>query len=263
LDGATDPAACFKSRIFEQPAGSVAMAVNDSRIVIIGGTSGIGLATAIAATAAGASVVVTSSQQANVDAALALLPHGTVGTAFDIGDPDALRSFFDTVDTFDHLVYTAGENLSLMELGKYDIAAARKFFELRFFSAIEAAHLAVPHMTPTGSIVFTSGSAAFRPGAGWMLGAAVSAAAIAVTKALAIELAPIRVNAVAPGIVRSPLWNSVSAEDQAAMYRDLGATLPLGRVAEVEDVAKAYVQVMDQDYATGTVTVIDGGSILV
>ncbi|WP_309615718.1 SDR family oxidoreductase, partial [Salinibacterium sp.] len=124
-------------------------------------------------------------------------------------------------------------------------------------------HLAVPHLNAWGSITFTSGSAAFRPGAGWMLGAAVSATAIAVTKALAIELAPIRVNAIAPGVVRSPLWDSMSIQDQMAMYAGLAASLPLGRVAEVTDVAKSFVYVMDQDYTTGTVTVIDGGSVLV
>lgn len=167
------------------------------------------------------------------------------------------------IGRFDHLVYTAGENLSLVRLEDYDIDAARTFFNLRFFSALEAAHLAAPHLNEGGSIVFTSGSAAIRPGAGWMLGAAVSAAAIAVTQALAIELAPIRVNAIAPGVVRSPLWESMSKADQAAMYDGLAASLPLGRVAEVEDVAKSFVYAMDQNYATGTVTVIDGGSVLV
>jgi NAD(P)-dependent dehydrogenase (short-subunit alcohol dehydrogenase family) len=78
-----------------------------------------------------------------------------------------------------------------------------------------------------------------------------------------VELAPIRVNVVAPGVVRSPLWSQVPEADREAMYDSIGRGLPLGRVAEVEDVAKAYLQLMDQDYATGTVSVIDGGTILV
>ena len=78
-----------------------------------------------------------------------------------------------------------------------------------------------------------------------------------------MELAPIRVNVVAPGIVRSPLWSQMPEADREAMYDNIGRGLPLGRVAEVEDVAKAYLQLMDQDYATGTVSVVDGGMILV
>ena len=239
------------------------MTIQNSRVVIIGGTSGIGLATAQAASAAGATVVVVSSRQSSIDRALRVLPDGSEGTVLNVGDSAALRRFFDQIGRFDHLVYTAGENLSLVRLEDYDIDAARTFFNLRFFSALEAAHLAAPHLNEGGSIVFTSGSAAIRPGAGWMLGAAVSAAAIAVTQALAIELAPIRVNAIAPGVVRSPLWESMSKADQAAMCDGLAASLPLGRVAEVEDVAKSFVYAMDQNYATGTVTVIDGGSVLV
>ena len=107
----------------------------------------------------------------------------------------------------------------------------------------------------------TSGTAAYRGGAGWLLGAAASGATISAARSLAIELAPIRVNVVAPGVVRSPLWSKMSEGDREGMYRAAGEALPLGRVAEVEDVAKAFIQLMDQDYATGTVSVIDGGAL--
>lgn len=109
----------------------------------------------------------------------------------------------------------------------------------------------------------TSGTAAFRGGAGWFLGSAASGAIISAARALSVELAPIRVNVVAPGVVRSPLWSEISEADREAMYDGIARRLPLGRVAEVEDVAKAYLQLMDQDYATGTISVIDGGSVLV
>jgi NAD(P)-dependent dehydrogenase (short-subunit alcohol dehydrogenase family) len=109
----------------------------------------------------------------------------------------------------------------------------------------------------------TSGTAAFRGGAGWFLGSAASGAIISAARALAVELAPIRVNVVAPGVARSPLWSEIPEADREAMYDGIGRGLPLGRVAEVEDVAKTYLQLMDQDYATGTVSVIDGGTILV
>ena len=81
-------------------------------------------------------------------------------------------------------------------------------------------------------------------------------------RTLAVELAPLRVNVVAPGVVRSPLWDAMAEDDRQAMYDGL-ATLPAGRVAEVEDVARAFVALMEQDYVTGTVFIVDGGTLLV
>lgn len=239
------------------------MTLNDSRIVIIGGTSGIGLATAVAASKSGAEVIVASSRQSSVDAALETLPAGSSGHVLDVTDSAALRAFFDGVGQFDHLVFTAGENLTFMSLADYDIDQARKFLEIRFFRALEAVHLALPFLSDHGSITLTSGTAGLRPGAGAAVVAAACNAMIAASKALAVELAPIRVNVIVPGIVRSPLWGSMSADEQEALYQQSASSLPLGRVGEPDDIAKAYLAVIDQDYATGTTTVVDGGGILV
>ncbi|KAA1399584.1 SDR family oxidoreductase [Aeromicrobium ginsengisoli] len=239
------------------------MGLAAARVVILGGTSGIGLATAKAAAAKEADVVVVSSRKASVDSALQQLPASAEGRVVDISSVAALEEFFATVGEFDHLVYTAGEGLEMTPLASYDIDKARRFFDLRFFLALEAVRLAVPHLRADGSIALTSGTAALRPSAGWTLGAAVSGAMVSAGKALAVELAPLRVNVIAPGVVRSPLWSAMSDEDRSAMYEYVGSQLPLGRVAEVDDVAAEYVHVMEQEYATGTVTVIDGGSVLV
>jgi NAD(P)-dependent dehydrogenase (short-subunit alcohol dehydrogenase family) len=117
-------------------------------------------------------------------------------------------------------------------------------------------------LRPGGSITLTSGTAGDRPGAGWALGASVCGAMSALTRALAVELAPVRVNAVAPGVVRSPLWSGMSEQDRAAMYNDVAAAVPLGRVAEVDDVALAYVYAMEQVHGTGIVITVDGGTVL-
>ena len=234
-----------------------------SRIVILGGTSGIGLATAKAAAAAGASVVVASRNPASVKAALAELPAGSAGRAVDASSSEELAAFFDFTGDFDHFAYTAAGPLVSTSLADYTADKGRAFFELRLVAALDATRLAVPHIRSGGSITLTSGTAAFRGGAGWFLGSAASGAIISAARALAVELAPIRVNVVAPGVVRSPLWSGISEADREAMYDSIGRSLPLGRVAEVEDVAKAYLQLMDQDYATGTVSVIDGGTLLV
>lgn len=236
-----------------------------SHVVILGGTSGIGLATAKAATAAGASVVVASRNPASVEAALAELPAGSAGRAVDASSTTDLEAFFTSVGPFDHLVYTVGDDLAFTPLKDYTPDKGRAFFELRVVAAFDAIRLAVPHIRPGGSITMTSGTAAFQGGEGWFLGAAASGATISAAKSLAVELAtiPIRVNVVAPGVIRSPLWSQLPEADREAMYENISRRLPLGRVGEVEDAAKAYVQLMDQDYTTGTVSIVDGGTLLV
>lgn len=238
---------------------------SDSRVVILGGTSGIGLATAKAVAAAGASVVVASRNAASVEAALAELPAGSAGRAVDASSTADLEAFFAAIGPFDHFVYTAGDNLAFTPLKDYTPDTGRAFFALRVVAALDAIRLAVPQIRPGGSITMTSGTAAFQGGEGWFLGAAASGATISAAKSLAVELAPtaIRVNVVAPGVIRSPLWSQLPQADREAMYENVGGGLPLGRVGEVEDAAKAYVHLMDQDYATGTVSIVDGGTLLV
>ncbi len=233
-----------------------------SRVVILGGTSGIGLAVAKAAAAAGASVAVASRNPDSVAAALAQLPEGSTGRVVDVSSSSEVEAFFTEIGEFDHLAYTAADHLTSTPLGDYTPEKARRFLELRLVYAFEAVRLAVPHIRAGGSITLTSGTAAFKGGTGWLLGAIVSGATISAAKSLAVELAPIRVNVVAPGVVRSPLWSEIPEAEREKMYATAGSGLPLGRVAEVEDAAKAYVQLMDQDYATGVTSVIDGGALI-
>jgi NAD(P)-dependent dehydrogenase (short-subunit alcohol dehydrogenase family) len=94
------------------------------------------------------------------------------------------------------------------------------------------------------------------------VGASICGAVEALTRSLAVELAPLRVNAVAPGVVRSPLWRDMDATDRERMYAAVGATLPAGRVGEVEDVARAYLYCVTQPWTTGTVLAVDGGAVL-
>jgi NAD(P)-dependent dehydrogenase (short-subunit alcohol dehydrogenase family) len=239
------------------------MSLQNQRVVIIGGTSGIGLAIAQQSITHGAEVVVASSRQASVDSALAELGEAATERALDVLDPAAVQQFFDALGEIDHLVYTAGEPLSLMPIGELDLERARGFFQIRYFAALSAIHAAAPHLRARGSITLTSGSAAERPGAGWALAASVCGAVNSLTRALAIELAPIRVNAVAPGVVRSPLWSQLSEANRAAMYTQLGEPLPVGRVGEVDDIAQGYLYCMTQQYGTGTVLNLDGGTLLV
>ena len=117
-------------------------------------------------------------------------------------------------------------------------------------------------ITSGGSITLTSGTAAEQPGFG-ALPVSICGAMNALTKALAFELAPIRVNAVAPGVVRTPLWDAMSEGDRQHMYDQAAQRLPLGRVGEVADTARAYLYCMEQGFGTGIVLTVDGGTVLV
>jgi NAD(P)-dependent dehydrogenase (short-subunit alcohol dehydrogenase family) len=136
---------------------------------------------------------------------LAELPAGTAGYPVDLTDTAAVRTLFGDLGDIDHLVFTAGESLLISPLGVLDLGQARRFFELRYFGALTAAQAATPHLRRGGSITLTTGAALPRPRSGWSVAASVLGAVDALTRALAVELAPVRVNAVCPGVVRSPL----------------------------------------------------------
>lgn len=236
--------------------------LHGQRVVVLGGTSGTGLATASAAIGLGAEVTVVSSNRANVDRALADLPSHARGHAADLTDPALVLELFDHLGPIDHLVFTAGEPLTLMTLDNLDLERARQAFELRYYGALWAAHAAAPHLRPGGSITLTTGTAGRRPSPGWGVAASICGAIESLTRALALELAPIRVNAVSPGVVRSPLWDSMSEASRDQLYRDTAAAIPAGRVGEVADVARAYLYCITQPFATGTILTVDGGTVL-
>jgi NAD(P)-dependent dehydrogenase (short-subunit alcohol dehydrogenase family) len=238
------------------------MSISGSRVLIVGGTSGIGLAVAAAVADRGATPIVASRRPASVETALAGLPAAAEGATVDLTDDASIAALLAQHGPFDHLAYTAGEPLELVPVSELTADVARSFFQTRFLGAIAIVRAVAPALRTGGSITLTSGTAADRPGAGWALAASVCGAMNALTRALAIELAPLRVNAVAPGVVRTPLWSSMSEPDRNAMYDGVAATVPLGRVAEVEDVALAYVYAMEQVHGTGIVITVDGGTVL-
>jgi NAD(P)-dependent dehydrogenase (short-subunit alcohol dehydrogenase family) len=239
------------------------MTFSGQRVVILGGTSGIGLATAQASAKQGASIVIASSQKARVDDALATLPVGAQGHVLNLTDEQAVKAFFVALGSFDHLVFTAGEAPKLGRLMDTDIAAAQDFFRLRYWGAYMAAKYGCSHIRAGGSIVLTSGLAGERPRAGWSLAASVCSAMEGLTRALAVELAPIRVNIVSPGMVKSPLWANMPESDREALYRQTGDRLPVGHVGDVYEIAQAYLYLMQQTYGTGQVIGVDGGGALV
>jgi NAD(P)-dependent dehydrogenase (short-subunit alcohol dehydrogenase family) len=238
------------------------MSLKNTRVLVIGGTSGIGLGVATAVAERGALPIVASRHQSSVDRALAQLPESALGATVDLTDAASLDQLARDVGGIDHLVFTAGESLELSNLADLTHDRISGFFATRFVGALSAVRVFAPRIAKGGSITLTSGTAAEQPGFG-ALPVSVCGAMNALTTALAVELAPIRVNAVAPGVVRTPLWDAMTEADRQTMYDAAAQRLPLGRVGEVGDVALAYVYCMEQAYGTGVVLKVDGGTVLV
>jgi NAD(P)-dependent dehydrogenase (short-subunit alcohol dehydrogenase family) len=235
----------------------------NKRVVIVGGSSGIGLAVAEQAAAHGAAVFIASSNAERVHKAVKSIGGETQGEAVDISDERAVEHFFTKLGALDHLVFTAGDSLHLNNLAATDLKQARRAFELRYWSALAAVKYGSPQIRKGGSIVLTTGVAGQRPHKGWVVAASVCGTIEALTRALAIELAPIRVNAVSPGVVRTNLWLSMNEAEREQLYESVGKSLPVGRVGEAHDIAQAYLFLMQEGFATGQTVVVDGGTVLV
>ena len=241
----------------------------DGTIVVIGGSSGIGLAVARRSLDDGATVVIAGRSQQRLDAARADLartgpPAGRLSAhPVDIGDPAQVTRLFERVGTLSHLVVTAadlpyGPVVSLSEDSM--VRAVRS----KILGPLFAAQQAAPRITKPGSITFTSGIAASRPAPGGALAATVNGALESMVLALALELAPIRVNAVSPGWVDTPVWDRLATPDvKNARLADLAARLPARRLGRPEDIANAVAFLITDTFVTGTVLHAEGAQVLV
>ena len=238
--------------------------LNGKRVVVLGGSSGLGFAAAAAALGEGASVVVVSSNRQRVADAVARLADNNVsGETVDLADEPQMRALFERLGAFDHLVFTAGETLQVAPLASMAVADAKRFLDVRFWGAFMAAKYGAPHIRPGGSIVLTNGGAGLRPRKGWTVASSVCGAMESLTRALAVELAPIRVNCVCPGLVKTELWDKMTETDRQAMYAAASQRLLVGRPGEPDELAHAYLYLMREGFSTGQVIVVDGGGVLV
>jgi NAD(P)-dependent dehydrogenase (short-subunit alcohol dehydrogenase family) len=235
---------------------------NGKRVVAIGGTSGIGFAIATRVAAEGGQVIVASSTQEKIDNAVKRIDGDVKGVRLDVTDEAAIGGFFAETGEFDHLAYTAGEALLLKPLAELTSAEARAFFEVRYWGALLSVKYGAPRIRPGGSIVLSSGGVATRPAPGTSIAASTTGADEALVRALALELVPIRVNAVRPGPVATELWTGTVPNPEELLEAFAGQ-LPLKRVGTAEEVAAAYVYLMENGFTTGTVLTIDGGQALV
>ncbi|MCX2495287.1 SDR family oxidoreductase [Pedobacter sp. PF22-3] len=233
------------------------------RVVLLGASSGIGLETARMVAAEGAQVVIVSSKLSKIENALKSLPSDAEGFAVDLSVEQNIRDFFKQIGSLDHLVFSAGENLTLNNIESTDITQARDFFTIRFWAAVAAVKYSAPLIRPGGSISLTSGTASTRPGSGWSIASAICGAMEGFVRAMAVELSPIRVNCVMPGVIKTPLWDSLPEADREALYAHTADSLLVKRVGECADVASGFLYLINQSYATGQTLAIDGGALLV
>ena len=230
-------------------------------VVVIGGSAGIGLETARLARTEGAAVIVTGRNPDRLEAAaaeLGALRHA----AFDATDSDALDLFFRGLPApIDHVMVTAGRPYYAL-LADIDIEQARRSLDEHLWLPIAVARHAVSTVRPGGTLLFVSGTGARRPAPGLAIIGMGTAALPALTANLALELAPVRVNLIAPGFVDTPLSASLLGGDLDKRREQLRASLPVRRVVGPADVAALAVHIMTNTALTGATYDIDGGQQL-
>ncbi len=238
------------------------MSLKNATVVILGGSSGIGLATAKAARAEGAQVLITGRSAQRLQTARADLGDAVRTVVLDVADEMGTRTFFQELHHLDHLFITAGTLVKDSRLAP-DSATLRPAMDTRFWGALYAAKYGALKMNGSGSIVFMSGTAGQRPLDGASVASASCGAVEAFARALAVDLAPIRVNTIQPGFVDTPLLDEVLGAQRAEILAAVATRLPVRRIGRPEEIADAVLFLMKNGYVTGITLTIDGGGLLV
>lgn len=227
-------------------------------VLVLGGTSGIGLATAQLAAARGATVVAAGRSADRVERARALVGGLIRFETLDATDRQSVAALLEELNGADHVFVTAGRTMNDPKLDG-NPADQAETYGARFWSAVNVARSTAAHVRPGGSVTFTSGVAAHKAIAGEGVAAASCAAVEALARQLAIDMKPIRFNAIAPGLIDTPLLHNFVGERKDEAYAYFSSVIPVGRIGTVGDVAHAVLFLMENDYVTGTTLVIDGG----
>lgn len=222
-------------------------------VLVIGGTSGIGRSVVEHASAAGARVTAASR---SADAAG--LPSGTAVEHVDLGSTSSVEELFARIGAFDHLVLTAGPG-AMGTVRELTSEQARPFMDTKFWGYYEAVRAAESRIAGDGSITLVGGAASRKHAPGRPVMAAINAALEAFGKANALDLAPVRVNVIAPGLVDTPAYAGMPEQMREGMLAGYGASVPAGRAGLPDDVASAAMFLMTNTFVTGTVVDVDGG----
>ncbi|KAJ9611526.1 hypothetical protein H2200_004710 [Cladophialophora chaetospira] len=249
--------------------------LSGQRVLLVGGTGGVGISVAQALLEYGASIVLSSSREAKVNAVCAQLigdyPEAkdrVSGFACDLASPNVeanIEELFKKVGEINHIVYMAGDRLPMIPLGEVTLEKWQKCNQVRTIAAILVAKIGTEYMKQDrhSSIVLTGGSISEKPIAGgWAMLALIGAGLNGLARQLAFDLAPIRVNCVAPGIIEKDLWQGMGEEGKKAFFAAHESKIPTGKVGQPEDLAEAYLYCLRDANATGIVVNSNSGTFL-
>jgi len=235
------------------------MDLEGQRVLVIGGSSGIGFAVARAARDAGAHVTIASSNAVRVREAIVRLGGGE-GLGLDVTDEGAVAAFFAASGPIDHIVFTAADwaQVDHKPFAEIDLAAEATLFGVRFWGALAVAKHGAKCLNPGGSITLTNGMAAHRPQKGLAVATAMAGAVEHLVMGLAVELAPVRVNGICPGAIRTEAWDELPAPFRQFQEDRLAGQL-IPRVGKLQEAAEAYLYLMRGTYTTGQTLRVEGG----
>lgn len=235
------------------------LSLSNKKVLIVGGSSGIGLATAKLAKDAGAVVTIAGRDKGRLDGALKLLGAGADARVLDATNDAAIAAFFTADPTWDHVVASAGSG----GRGRLpDLPMERAFAAMdgKFWAYVRIARAI--HLPRDGSLTFVSGQLSQIPSPGASIVSAINAAIEGLTRGLALDFAPARVNTICPGVVDTPLWNQMPPDARKAFYEKQADTLLTGAIGQPDDIAEAILMAMTNRFMTGTVMMVEGGAQL-
>ena len=233
------------------------MLLKGKKVVVVGGSSGIGLATAELAKREGADVIIASRNVAKLDAVAEKL--NAIAIPADVTSDDSVAKLFRNCGPVDHVVVTAAQ-LRTGPFKTVSMEDVRSTMEGKFWGAWRVAKSA--EIRPGGSLTLVSGYLSIRPRPNSAIISVANGALESLARALALELAPVRVNAVSPGIIDTPIRAAMPEQARREMLVQTAAKLPVGRVGVGEDIARQILAFMTIGFATGSIVYLDGGGLV-
>jgi NAD(P)-dependent dehydrogenase (short-subunit alcohol dehydrogenase family) len=233
--------------------------MSSQHVVIVGGSSGIGLATAHELLAQGHKVTITGRSEARLEAAKRDLSGDLAALVLDAADSDGLPDAFSRIGALDHLVLALGSGKGAGPFASVSAREVRQGFEEKVFPHFTTAQAALPFLAKDGSITFICAVTAHAAMPGTAGIGAANAAIAALVPILAAELRPLRVNGVSPGVIDTPWWDFLTDEQKTPVFADYAAKTPVGRVGRPQDVAQAIAFLIADSFVSGQIIICDGG----